>query len=119
MKKAKQIFRGGGKFDSLVSNDGVSLHEGGFRNVTEKGWNLQMNTNLRGNYFLVKNFVEYLERQNNKKGDIIVITSERAKRSDDISYNLTKIATSSFIQCMAQQVIEEEIRINGGGENRV
>lgn len=75
-----------------------------------------MNTNLRGNYFLVKNFVEYLERQNNKKGDIIVITSERAKRSDDISYNLTKIATSSFIQCMAQQVIEEEIRINGGGK---
>ena len=103
------------KIDSLVSNAGVSLHEGGFRNVTEEGWDLQMNTNLKGNYFLVKEFVEYLEKHRQKKGNIVVITSERAKRSDDIPYGLTKAATSSFIQCMAQQVIHEGIRINGVG----
>lgn len=103
------------KIDSLVSNAGVSLHEGGFRNVTEKDWDLQMNTNLKGNYFLVKGFIEYLEQHEQKKGNIIVITSERAKRSDDIPYGLTKVATNSFIQCIAQQVIGEGIRINGVG----
>ena len=112
--KAVDIFHGE-KIDSLVSNAGVSYHEGCFRNVTDHGWDAQMNTNLKGNFFLVKKFVEYLETFENKRGNIIVITSERAKRSDDIPYGLSKVATSSFIQAIAQQVIEEGIRINGVG----
>lgn len=114
LKKASECFNGE-KIDSLVSNAGISLHEGDFRNVTENDWDVQMDTNLKGNYFLVKKFVEYLERHEDKKGNIVVITSERAKRSDDIPYGLTKVATSSFIQCIAQKVIAEGIRINGVG----
>ncbi|MDO5434519.1 SDR family NAD(P)-dependent oxidoreductase [Eubacterium sp.] len=111
---ASEIF-GGKKIHSLVSNAGISLHEGNFRNVTEEGWDKQMDTNLKGNYFLVGQFVQYLEKQENTSGSIVVITSERAKRSDDIPYGLTKAATSSFIQCMASKVIEKGIRINGVG----
>lgn len=74
-----------------------------------------MDTNLKGNFFLVKEFIEYLEKYENKTGNIVVITSERAKRPDDIPYGLTKVATSSFIQCIASKVIEEGIRINGVG----
>lgn len=114
LEKAKECF-GGSKIDSLVSNAGISLHEGDFRNVTEEDWDAQMNTNLKGNYFLVKKFVEYLEQQEDKKGNIVVITSDRAKRPDDIPYGLTKVATSSFIQRIAQKVISEGIRINGVG----
>lgn len=113
-EKAKECF-GGRKIDSLVNNAGISLHEGDFRNVTEEDWDAQMNTNLKGNYFLVKKFVEYLEQQDDKKGNIVVITSERAKRPDDIPYGLTKVATSSFVQRIAQKVISEGIRINGVG----
>ncbi|MGN0323992.1 MAG: SDR family oxidoreductase [Oliverpabstia sp.] len=113
-ERAKECFHGS-KIDSLVSNAGISLHEGDFRNVTEEDWDAQMNTNLKGNYFLVKKFVEYLEKQEDKKGNIVVITSERAKRSDDIPYGLTKVATSSFIQSFAHKVISEGIRINGVG----
>lgn len=61
LKNAKECFQGN-KIDSLVSNAGISLHEGNFRNVTEEDWDAQMNTNLKGNYFLVKKFVEYLEQ---------------------------------------------------------
>lgn len=114
LDKAIEAFHGE-KIDSLVSNAGVSLHEGTFRNVSDQGWDIQMNTNLKGNFFMVKKFVEYLESQEDKTGNIIVITSERAKRSDDIPYGLSKVATSSFIQAIAQQVIEEGIRINGVG----
>ena len=114
LEKAKMCFQGE-KIDSLVSNAGISLHEGDFRHVTEEDWDAQMNTNLKGNYFLVKKFVEYLEQQEDKRGNIVVITSERAKRPDDIPYGLTKVATSSFIQCIAQKVIAEGIRINGVG----
>lgn len=110
-----EIVLGRQKIDSLVSNAGISLHEGGFHNVTEAGWDQQMDTNLKGNFFLVKKYIEYLESKENKEGNIVVITSERAKRSDDLPYGLTKVATNSFIQCIAKKVIEEGIRINGVG----
>ena len=114
LENAKDCFQGK-KIDSLVSNAGISLHEGNFRNVTEEDWDKQMDTNLKGNFFLVKKFVEYLEAQEDKTGNIVVITSERAKRPDDIPYGLTKVATSSFIQGIAKKVISEGIRINGVG----
>lgn len=111
--EAENIF--GGKVDSLVSNAGISLHEGNFRNVKESDWDKQFNTNLKGNYFLVQSFIRYLEKHEDRTGNIVVITSERAKRPDDIPYGLTKIASSSFIQCIARKVIAEGIRINGVG----
>jgi len=103
----------GEKIYGLVSNAGVSLHEGNFRNVTEEGWNLQVDTNLKGNYFLVKEFIQYLEGKEDTTGNIVVITSERSKRSDDIPYGLTKVASNSFIECFASKVIAEGIRVNG------
>ena len=103
------------KIDSLVSNAGISLHEGDFRNVTEKNWDDQFNTNLKGNYFLVCEFIKYLEKFEDKRGNIVVITSERSMRADYIPYGLTKAATNSFIKGIARKVIEEGIRINGVG----
>ena len=103
----------GGKIHCLVSNAGVSLHEGGFRNVTQEGWDLQMDTNLKGNFFLIKEYVAYLESKDDPRGNIVVITSERAKRPDDSPYGLTKAASNSFIQGIGCRVIEKGIRING------
>lgn len=103
------------KIDCLISNAGISLHEGNFRNVTEEDWDRQMDTNLKGNYFLVSEFVKYLESFEDKSGNIVVITSERGKRPDDIPYGLTKVATSSFVQAIASKVITEGIRINAVG----
>lgn len=110
-KEASRIFDNK-KIDCLVSNAGISLHEGNFRNVTEDGWDKQLNTNLKGNYFMVSNFIKYLEQQKDTSGNIVVISSERAKRADDIPYGLTKIATNSFVQAIASKVITEGIRIN-------
>ena len=110
-----QEIMGGKKINCLVSNAGISLHEGNFRNVTEENWDQQFDTNLKGNYFLVSAFIQYLEQFEDKSGNIVVITSERAKRPDDIPYGLTKVATSSFIQAIASKVINEDIRINGVG----
>lgn len=112
-ENAEKMF--GCKIDSLVSNAGVSFHEGSFRNVTPEGWDTQMDTNLKGNYFIVKEFVKYLESKDDTSGNIVVITSERSMRADDIPYGLTKAATNSFIKGIARKVISENIRINGVG----
>lgn len=111
IKQVSHIF--GGKIHGLVSNAGISLHEGNFRNVTEEGWDSQMNINLKGNYFMVKAYIEYLESLDDKNGNVVVITSERSRRSDDIPYGLTKAASNSFIECFASKVISEGIRVNG------
>lgn len=103
----------GGKIHCLVSNAGISLHEGGFREVTQEGWDQQMDTNLKGNFFLVKEYIAYLETKADSRGNVVVITSERAKRPDDIPYGLTKAASNSFIQGIACRVIDKGIRING------
>lgn len=102
-----------GKVDSLVSNAGISLHEGNFRNVSEEDWNKQLDTNLKGNYFVVKYFIQQLEKYEDKSGNILVMSSERAKRADDIPYGITKTATNCFIQGIASKVADENIRING------
>ncbi len=112
IKKSEETF-GGEKIYGLVSNAGISLHEGDFRTVTEEGWDLQFDTNLKGNYFLVKEFINYLESKDDKSGNVVVITSERGFRSDDIPYGLTKVASNSFIKCFASKVIKSGIRING------
>ena len=112
INNAENMFSGE-KITGLVSNAGVSLHEGDFRHVTEEGWDIQLNTNLKGNYFLVKGFIEYLEKKEDKKGNIVLITSERGRRSDDLPYGLTKVASDSFVECFASRVIKEGIRING------
>lgn len=107
--------------DSLVCNAGISLHEGDFRHVTEETWDAQMDTNLKANYFFTKYFVEYYESKQcshltcEKSGNVIIVSSERAKRSDDIPYGLSKVALSSFIQAMAAKTINLGIRINGVG----
>lgn len=113
-QKAQKML-GNQKINSLISNAGISLHEGDFRNVTEKDWDAQMDTNLKGNYFIVSEFIKYLEFFDDKSGNIVVITSERGKRPDDIPYGLTKVATSSFVQAIASKVINEGIRVNAVG----
>ena len=107
--------------DSLVCNAGISLHEGDFHHVTEDTWDAQMDINLKSNYFFTKYFVEYYENKlrshltYGRSGNIVIISSERAKRSDDIPYGLTKAALSSFIQAIAAKTINLDIRINGVG----
>lgn len=55
----------------------------------------------------------YKEGLDDKNGNVVVITSERSRRSDDIPYGLTKAASNSFIECFASKVISEGIRVNG------
>lgn len=101
-----------GNFDCLVSNAGISLHEGSFENVTEETWDAQMDINLKGNYFLTKTFAESMVQNKIGNGNILVISSERANRSDDIPYGISKVGTNSFVKAMASKLINKGIRIN-------
>lgn len=62
---------------------------------------------------MTKYFVEYLEKQNVDKGNIVVVSSERAIAADDTQYGITKAGVNSFIKGFAINIIEKGYSING------
>src|SRR5690606_1147839 len=103
---------GGTKIDSLVSNAGVSFHEGNYSKVTVADWDAQMDTNLKGAYFLIQAFVEQLHQHEDTSGNILIVSSERGLYCDDIPYGLTKAALNSFTRGLARRLISKGIRVN-------
>lgn len=95
----------------LVNNAGVSLHEWEIEKVTFDGWDQQFDTNLRAPYFLTKYFLEYLTN-NDIKGSVLFVSSERSQTADIIPYGLTKAAMNSLVQGLAKKYINKGIRVN-------
>lgn len=110
IKKCHECFNG--NIDSLVANAGISLHENIFNNVTVESFDKQFNTNFRANYFLAKDFLEYLEKNNCENGNLIFISSETGKQCYDIPYGLTKAALNSLTGGLARRVYLKNIRVN-------
>lgn len=115
IKEAIKIFDN--KIDCLVSNAGINAgvieSNDDFHFVTEHAWDKQMNINLKGNYFLLKAFVEYWEQCENTKGNIVVISSNRSKKIADLPYAISKYGVNNIVKGMSRKAIEKGIRING------
>ena len=107
----KSVDRMLGGVNVLVNNAGISLHEWVIDAVTVDKFDRQINTNLRGGYFLTKYFVEIL-KDNNRTGNVLFMSSERGEQTDDIPYGLTKAAINSFVKGIAPEIIKYGIRIN-------
>lgn len=102
----------GGPADSLVCNAGVSLHEGHFSKVTVEGFDEQFGTNVRGAYFLSKEFLERRVRAVRSTGNLVVITSETGSQAYDTPYGMTKAAMDSFVRAASRRVYKHGIRVN-------
>lgn len=53
------------------------------------------------------------EKQNVDKGNIVIVSSERAIAADDTPYGITKAGVNSFVKGFAINIIEKGYRING------
>lgn len=101
-----------GRIDCLVNNAGISLHEGSFQNVTENSWDQQMNTNLKGPFFLTQAWLNYYEKKRMTSGRIVMMASDTSGMGSTLPYGLTKVAISSFTRGLAKHIIRKGIRIN-------
>jgi 3-oxoacyl-[acyl-carrier protein] reductase len=101
-----------GKVDSLVNNAGVSVHNINWDTCTPEQFDLQVDTNLRGTYFMTQEFVRHYTKSHQTKGNIIIMSSERGLYPDDVPYGLTKAALNSYTQGMAKKLILRGIRVN-------
>lgn len=102
----------GGSADSLVANAGVSLHEGHFSRVTVEGFDVQFGTNVRGAYFLSKEFLERRLSDINPYGNLLVVTSETGEQAYDTPYGMTKAAMDSFVRAASRRAYKHGVRVN-------
>ncbi len=102
-----------GGVNCLVNNAGISMHETNIRTVTQEGFDAQINTNLRGGYFLAQEFIKLVESKKRRDCGILFISSERGFFVDDIPYGLTKVAVNSLVQGLAVRMLPSGIRVNG------
>lgn len=100
-----------GGINVLVSNAGISLHEKSFFDVTPESFDIQINTNFKGAFFLAQHFISYL-KEKNKNGNILFISSETGGTVDCRPYGYTKAAINSMTKGLAYLFAKDGIRIN-------
>lgn len=105
-----KVFELMGSINCLVSNAGISLHEQNILDVSLENFDKQMDTNLKGSYFLAKAFIN--KRLSQSESTIIFISSERGHQCDDVPYGLTKVAINSLTRGLSRRFYKNGIRVN-------
>lgn len=101
----------GGGINVLVNNAGISLHEANFFDVTPDTFDRQINTNLRGAFFLTQEFIRHL-KSTNTSGNVLFVSSETGDTMDYRPYGFTKVAVNSMVQGLAYLFKKDGIRVN-------
>lgn len=108
LNKADELLGG---VNCLVNNAGISLHENTFFDVTPETFDKQMDTNFKGAFFLTQAFLRKM-KDNNRKANVLFISSETGGTMDFRPYGFTKAAINSMVQGLAYLFAKENIRIN-------
>lgn len=108
----KKIFDEYKNIDGIINNAGISLHEKDILDVSEENFDAQINTNLKGAYFLAQSYIELYEKNKQQSGNILFISSERGSMCDDLPYGLSKIAINSLTEALSRRYYKKGIRVN-------
>jgi NAD(P)-dependent dehydrogenase (short-subunit alcohol dehydrogenase family) len=109
-RAVKQTIARLGKIDILVNNAAYQQHQKTLAELTEEQWDRTFRTNIYGYFFMVKAALPHL-----KKGSAIINTGsitglEGSKHLLD--YSATKGAIHAFTKSLAQNLVEQGIRVN-------
>jgi 3-oxoacyl-[acyl-carrier protein] reductase len=100
----------GGNFDIFINNAGVWKNTK-FLKVSEKEWDMIVDTNLKGLFFIMQEETNYLLSAN-KEGKIINITSVEGIRTDFNPYSASKWGANDLTRGLAKQLAPKGIIIN-------
>lgn len=99
-----------GKLDILVNNAAYQQHQDGLDEVTAEQWDITFKTNIYGYFYMVKAALPYL-----KAGSTIINTGSITGLEGSaklLDYSATKGAIHAFTKSLAQNLIEQRIRVN-------
>ena len=108
MDKAEELLGG---VNVLVNNAGSSLHENTFFDVTPETFDKQVDTNLKGAFFLTQTFIRHI-KNTDTKACVLFVSSETGDTMDFRPYGFTKAAINSMVQGLAYLFAKEGIRVN-------
>ena len=108
MEKAVDKLNG---INVLVNNAGISLHENTFFDVTPETFDMQVDTNLKGAFFLTQSFIRHI-KDSGLKACVLFVSSETGDTMDFRPYGFTKAAINSMVQGLAYLFAKDGIRIN-------
>ena len=101
------------KLDGLVVSAGVNFDGSNWKgfNVSESDWDRVMNTNLKGTFFILRNFANYIY-ENKRTGNICVISSISAHRDMLSPYQIAKHSLSRIVQAYGKHLCERGVVLN-------
>lgn len=108
MYKAEELLGG---LNVLVNNAGISLHENTFFDVTPETFDKQVDTNLKGAFFLTQTFIRHIKNTDTKTC-VLFVSSETGDTMDFRPYGFTKAAINSMVQGLAYLFAKDGIRVN-------
>jgi len=111
IQKADEMLGGA---NAIVNNAGISLHEASFFDVTPATFDAQVDTNLKGCFFLTQEFLKMSRegREGKERLNVLFVSSETGDTMDFRPYGFTKAAVNSMVQGLAYLFRKEGIRIN-------
>ena len=99
-----------GGLDIVVNNAGVISREN-FLEVTEEGWDMVMDTNLKGLYFISQSAAKFMISKN-ITGRIINIASDAGLRPAPVPYGISKWGVIGLTRGFASMLSSKGILIN-------
>lgn len=96
--------------DILINNAGVNFK--GMPNAIEEEYDLVLDTNLKGTFFLSQMFGKYMV-ENGIKGNILNIASASSLRPADSAYTVSKWGLRGLTLGLAKSLAKNGITVNG------
>ncbi|MDL5041800.1 SDR family oxidoreductase [Heyndrickxia coagulans] len=99
-----------GKIDVLVNNLAVQFVQNRFLNISDEQWHTTFDTNLHPFFYMTKAALPYMA-----EGSSIINTASinaYIGRKDLIDYTATKGAIVSFTRALANNIVDQGIRVN-------
>ena len=87
------------------------MHEKGIEFVSEEQFDLQFTTNIKGQYFLAKEFIKQVAN-NRVDSSLLFISSETGDQYVEIPYGLTKASLNSFVGALSRRYYRRGVRVN-------
>lgn len=111
-KKVDEIIKQFGHIDILVNNAAVSI-DTDILAITEEDWDLHMNTNLKGLFFLSQAVARQMKNQSHG-GSIINITAINGDkvRKNCVAFGTSKAGVTYLTKAMAYEWIDYNIKVN-------